>query len=355
MIDENLIIDLYKKGSTCYEIEELLKIKWYVIYHILKKNNIPRSNRYRCTSKYKINENYFEKIDSNDKAYFLGFLYADGSNYDNHITFKLSKIDKYILEKFNEYLQHNRPLREEMNIICKDKNGIIHHCKNCFVLYIGNKKIASDLNKLGVVPNKTLKIRFPFFLDKQYYSHFIRGFFDGDGSVGYNPTKRNPGCSHVNFTSKNINFGNDLMMILKKVFDIKSSIVKDRNCFKLIITSAENKIKFFDIIYKNSEGIRLDRKYLKFLQVKQNYENFFLKRFLVGIYKAGNKFWVQKSKQSKRLWLGSFDNETDAAQIIINFEKNREKVNNFQYVDPSLFSVDAFLNKRKELQSQIKV
>lgn len=66
--------------------------------------------------KYTFNKNYFEKIDSEDKAYFLGLLYADGCNStsatQNHasIVLNLQEGDKEILEKFMKYINSNKPL-----------------------------------------------------------------------------------------------------------------------------------------------------------------------------------------------------------------------------------------------------
>lgn len=128
--------------------------------------------------KHYINENYFESIDSEVKAYILGFIYSDGCIYIHPTTFCLTftqlEQDKDILIKIKNELESDYPLLEKIQ---KTNN------KKAIRFYAYSKKIFNDLLKLGVTPNKSLTLKFPTFLKDDLVRHFIRGYFDGDGCI----------------------------------------------------------------------------------------------------------------------------------------------------------------------------
>lgn len=126
---------------------------------------------------YQMNENYFSEINSHEKAYILGFIYADGSVQNN-------------LEKNKYYLQiaQNGERKDVLENIVKalDSNiPIKEYAPNVFSITFYSKQIAQDLVKLGAVPNKSLILTFPSFdiVPEKYMSSFILGCFDGDGCV----------------------------------------------------------------------------------------------------------------------------------------------------------------------------
>jgi len=148
------------------------------IYNILKKYDIKKTTVHK-NRKYTLNEHYFEKIDSEDKAYFLGLIYADGNiNPDNStIRLRLQERDKYILEKLNEKCNSNRPLR-----LNKFK---AENWQNSSDLSLSSVKMFNDIQDKGCFINKTFSLKFP--TEKQVpihlQNHFIRGVFDGDGCI----------------------------------------------------------------------------------------------------------------------------------------------------------------------------
>lgn len=133
--------------------------------------------------KYNLNENYFNKIDSEDKAYFLGLLFADGYNYtygnNKYVSLRLSVTDIDILEKFQLYIDSNYPIKIYKTSIKNPNHSDIAS------LQINSKIISNDLSSIGCIQNKSNIISFPSECNLPIYlrRHFIRGYFDGNGCV----------------------------------------------------------------------------------------------------------------------------------------------------------------------------
>ena len=168
------MIDMYLNGATLADLEVKYKTTDTTIMALFDKAGIQRRH-----SLYTCNENYFDTIDTEDKAYYLGLLYADGYNNVEHGVIKLTlqAEDKHILEKFKEVTENTTPLRFIENSKIKDT------WKDCYEFSINNKRMSKVLEKHGVYQKKCLILKFPNWLDKSLYPHFIRGYFDGDGSI----------------------------------------------------------------------------------------------------------------------------------------------------------------------------
>ena len=134
-------------------------------------------------TKYSFNENYFETIDSEEKAYWLGFLYADGYVVNNdvdkqyRVCLTLNENDKGHVELFKECLESNNSIRT----VCTKLNDKEYFSSQ---FYIYSKKMVNDLYNNGCVQNKSLILKPPVIIDN-LVGHFIRGYFDGDGSIYY--------------------------------------------------------------------------------------------------------------------------------------------------------------------------
>lgn len=127
-------------------------------------------------SRYIQDDSYFEKIDNERKAYWLGLLYADGcvsekSENNKIIIIQLHPDDKYILEQLLKDVKSNRPLYVSN--------------KGYVSINISSTKMANDLIKLGCIPRKSLVLKFSNenIVPKQLIKHFIRGYMDGDGCI----------------------------------------------------------------------------------------------------------------------------------------------------------------------------
>lgn len=137
---------------------------------------------------YFYNEEYFKVIDSEEKAYWLGFIAADGSiiNNGNALEIKLARKDKNHLLKFINAIDGDvNMVKDRMQ---KSSNGKYYPISRLLVVC---KKLCSDLNDLGVVPKKGNILRFPTNMPSHLISHYLRGYFDGDGSICTNGCNKN--------------------------------------------------------------------------------------------------------------------------------------------------------------------
>jgi hypothetical protein len=127
------------------------------------------------TRKFRFDEKFFDIIDTEEKAYWLGFLYADGSQNGNQFQICLKIDDKEHLEKFRSIIRAQHAIKEIIKT---------NHKKGTAALFqISSKYFCDTLQKQGCIKNKTFVVKFPI-LPTNLQNHFIRGVFDGDGTIG---------------------------------------------------------------------------------------------------------------------------------------------------------------------------
>lgn len=250
--DEQLnIVYLYKNGMSTVELGKMYNFNHHVIEHILDLHNIPRRNNSECHRTYTIKEDYFDKVDDQNKAYILGFFYADGCNSmsKNTIHMSLQEDDFEILEKIRIEIGSNRELEYIDNTKKSVKDGFNY--KNQYRLAVFNKHWCDRLSELGMVSAKSLVIQFPYFLDESLYPHFIRGVMDGDGCI-YKQDK----VYVVTITSTK-QFCEKLQKIVYQELGIPSKLEEASNKNGItyvwkINRKADNK-KFLDWLYEDAE------------------------------------------------------------------------------------------------------
>lgn len=250
----NNIVALYNSGLSAQKIGDMYAVYASTIRKILNKCNVQMrddSHKYR---KYTLNENYFDVIDDQNKAYILGLLYADGCNYTktNMIKLELQERDRDILEKINSKLNSNRVL-EYIDLHSKNENW-----QSTYRLTIVNKHMSQTLNDIGMVPRKSLILEFPTCLEKDLYSHFIRGYIDGDGCI-YNGKQKFITCATTKqFCESIINILQEELNIHTYYRDIPG---EQDSPTKLLYIGGISKIKtFLDYIYEDAE-LYIQRKY----------------------------------------------------------------------------------------------
>lgn len=171
------IIDLYNDNNTLKYIGEQFNVSRNVIKRVLEEQNIELR---KTTHKHKCNYSIFETIDSSEKAYWLGFLAADGCNYrrDGNATIfiNIHQKDREQLEKFRDFCNSDAKIEDYIQNVGFSNNTPM--CK----MSIYSIKMSDDLTDKGVPPKKSLILKPPK-IDEQYYLPYICGLFDGDGSI----------------------------------------------------------------------------------------------------------------------------------------------------------------------------
>ena len=259
------IIKLYQNGESANKISKKFPISANAIYRLLKKSNIPIRSYSQASRKYSLNENYFKLIDNPNKAYFLGFLIADGYNNveRNCVELSSSRKDKNILEMLNKEIGSNKPVRDI------DNNGILSSRIDwCSAI------LCKDLENHGCMQNKTFKIKMPN-LQASLMRHFLRGYFDGDGCVSYSFSKKDNFFGNVFNSVATVVGTEDFCIQLKNLILEKISVNSTILCrnpespkIKTIQISGNNQvIKFMEWIYDDAE-LFMERKRVKINEIK---------------------------------------------------------------------------------------
>ena len=249
------IIEQYQNGVSSNVLAEQFHTSGEAIRRLLRKEKIAIINHNHRLPR---NSYFFETIDTPEKAYWLGIMYSDGYVVQGKKTcIGLGMIDEEHIRKFQKALG-----------MTEHKVSVYQPKGNAHLIYettCNDKKLVEDLIKLNVVPRKsTQQIPFPDFLkDDELIRHFIRGYFDGDGSFCFSIQKNDFKVSFIG----NQNFLLGLRAYLKKD---KISLMKDKRSeitYVLNIRGRYQVYNFLNWLYKDTiEDIRLNRKYEKYLQ-----------------------------------------------------------------------------------------
>ena len=211
--------------------------------------------------KYNFDIDFFKSPLNEFSAYWLGFIYADGYiSSHKELAIQLQKDDFEHLKKFNKCLGGNIPvtfLEKNPRYIKGKFTGISYLCQ----IRIFSTELVFDLNLLGIHKNKSLDIEFPK-LENDYLTWcFIRGYFDGDGSIYYDNTRN---MLRGKITCGSPDFIESFREFLKK-FNINTYVSKDKlDCG---ISGKESYKNFYSNLYDNA-NIFLDRKYKKYQKYK---------------------------------------------------------------------------------------
>ena len=209
-----------------------------------------------------INSDYFDTINSSIKAYFLGFIFADGwiiyneHNANYELSMELQSGDKYILDRLNNELggvniiKHKEP---HINYI----NGQVAHRGHTDVLRVYSKDIVKGLMKNGIEPNKTLKDICPH-VDNEFFFDWLRGYIDGDGCFW---KFKNHYYMHITCASEKV-----LQYVQNRLndFNIKTNLYKENDKkYRLMCTDINEMKKLISRLYYKDDLFYLTRKYEK--------------------------------------------------------------------------------------------
>lgn len=197
----------------------------------------------------------FTVIDTEEKAYWLGFLCADGSVSTNE-----DKIELGLAEKDLDYLEKFKKFMNLPNKICYRAST------KSYRFSFRSQNLKADLIKLGCVPQKSLILQFPSFeqVPKHLIRHFMRGYFDGDGWFSNTFKAFEVGILGTqDFVENYIN-----LLGLNKINKIHNT--KTNTITKKYVSSAvEDVTIWLDFIYKDAK-VYLNRKYEKYLDFLKN-------------------------------------------------------------------------------------
>lgn len=200
--------EYYVNGYSTVKLAEMFGHTHHYYLDKFKEMGFPIRNNKEKSRKYTANFTYFNEIDSHEKAYWLGFIYADGyvSDTQNKKLFgiSLARKDKHQIEKLNLCLDSNYPINDYVSTNSYKENTEYSR------LIIIHDELFNGLTKHGVVPHKTAIIERPN-IEEKYYPSFILGYFDGDGSIFLNKSKRP-------FYSVNIVGTDDLLSFIHNCF-----------------------------------------------------------------------------------------------------------------------------------------
>lgn len=273
---EEIVLDCYvnqKRGLNYCKSQA--KVSLATLNQILKDNNITKrtyaeaaveSNQNRALYK---NKEYFD-IQSPNMAWILGFLAADGyiSKKDNAISLGLSIVDKEILERIRKEIEIENPIHDFTSRQGFDYSELSWTCKE--------HKMA--LAKYHIVPKKTFILEPPFELDKKYWLDYVRGYFDGDGSVNFIEVN---GKKH--YTALRWQVCSATPSILEFILDVLESYgiskvkiqkQKRNTCYLYYIQYSTNATKeIYKILYSTPSTLFLARKKKHFEEIIQKINN----------------------------------------------------------------------------------
>lgn len=165
----------YQAGESITFIAHDLSVSKNTVQRALGGTNLTRP---RWKRKYAANHDFFNEINTELNAYWLGFIAADGCVTDKGVVqIALASKDRNHLERLKEALQSTHPIYQYE----REEEFQGYRCDSTAILAISSPELTADLIKHGVTPRKTATLDWPEFLAKDLIPHYLRGFFDGDG------------------------------------------------------------------------------------------------------------------------------------------------------------------------------
>jgi hypothetical protein len=219
-------------------------------------------------SNQNVDEHAFDIIDTEEKAYWLGFIFADGTIGSNNYRFELSLSlkDKTHLEKFKTFIKYNKPVKIAKAGYGKRADQIYMRCR----IFFNSKHLHGILNSYGCTPRKSLTLTFPkkeIFKEVVLIKHFLRGYVDGDGCISY-ATKNHTHMTLVIEGTKAFLDGFQDNLILEKPNKIrKKSFGKSYH----LSFQRSRGLYVLKYLYKQTT-VYLDRKYERYMEYCRLYE-----------------------------------------------------------------------------------
>lgn len=255
---DNIIKD-YIHFRSLSKVSKKYLLSASFIYRLLKNNNIDtKVDKIKAANslrKYVCDEDYFEEINTRDKAYITGLLHSDGfiNIKSRQVRLKLTDLD--LVKSVADKICIDRKLYSDSSIKKEHKPNL------SFV--VTSQKFMDDCIKHGCVHNKTFNLDFPITISDEFMGDYLRGMFDGDGHIGIN---RKLSYKPANFKIVATRKWIDKAIVWLSKNNIMSKFYDDRRhndkLTGLHITDNISLIKFYNLIYNNVDNeMFLKRKY----------------------------------------------------------------------------------------------
>lgn len=170
----------YVAGELPKNLAPQYSIAFGSVFKVLRRQGYEVRGMSESKRRYVHNRAFFEKIDTESKAYWLGFIAADGyirkaaGNVSPELVVSLATVDRGHLVKLKDALQSSHPIREYDYSAISEKN------RPYASFSVRSRELATGLKRFGIVPAKTFTLRWPTLPD-ELLRHYLRGIFDGDG------------------------------------------------------------------------------------------------------------------------------------------------------------------------------
>lgn len=257
---EDKIIALHKQGMTGKQIADILHFKYHQpVYNYFRKMGWTITGKIN-KKKYYVNDSYFNIINTEEKAYILGFICADGHVDHYTVQFEVASKDIDILYKIRKALDSNHPITRiyKNNPYTNSNRKVIEMAR----LRVNSIYLTKNLMDMGLGENKTYSLTSNIlkYVPKYLVRVFLRGYFDGDGNIFF-------GKKYSSGIKYNINVcGNKdfLLGSFQKFYPSVNKLYKDlysKQCYVWKISAKNKVLSFLHYLYYNS-SIHLNRKYL---------------------------------------------------------------------------------------------
>jgi intein-encoded DNA endonuclease-like protein len=184
---KEILIEDYKLFGNLTKIAKKYTVNKNTVVYYFKKYNIVYNSKIR---NYGVNHDYFSEINE-EVFYWAGFIAADGcisirKKFNNqNLIINLGEKDLSHLERFKSHIKSYHPIKKKT--VKNSKINPKWNDRNTYCLTISSKKIFEDLKKFGIGPNKSASYDMPeWLINHGLISHFMRGYFDGDGCIYIN-------------------------------------------------------------------------------------------------------------------------------------------------------------------------
>lgn len=262
------ILKYHNKGLAPYQIAQKINSTRNRVAKILVKLNIKCHEDFQWCRKYEVNHNFLDNIVTQEQAYFMGFMWTDGtvSLKRKCARLALDSKDTKILQILTDLIQPDKPLTFKNKITEKNKLK-----RTTATLTIESEKICNDLNNLGCMPAKTYILEYPKTLPDNLHSHFIRGAIDGDGCIFLGQYEDKKGLMRYKAHKVQLVGSKKFLKRLGEIVEEKTGVIgihsycerHHKNIGLWTVNGRKKCLQLLNWVYEDSK-IHLDRKFDKY-------------------------------------------------------------------------------------------